>query len=111
MKPKAKKWWQSRKEGWWRALRNIPVLEYKQQVGRAGRPKYDSMGIAYSIARTEDEAQYFLDRYINGEIEPIYSVLGVEPVLRFHVLASIASGFTVTETTSVSVVPSLLLTV
>jgi len=78
-------------------MKNIPVLEYKQQVGRAGRPKYDRVGLAYSIARSESEADSVFERYVNGEIESIYSVLGVEPVLRFHVLASIASSFTRTH--------------
>ncbi len=72
----------------------IPVLEYKQQVGRAGRPKYDRVGLAYSIARNESEADFVFEKYVKGEIESIYSVLGVEPVLRCHVLASIASSFT-----------------
>jgi len=75
-------------------LNYIPVLEYKQQVGRAGRPKYDREGFAIVIAKTEDEKELLLEKYINGEIEQITSRLGVEPVLRFHVLASIASGFT-----------------
>ena len=75
----------------------IPVLEYKQQVGRAGRPKYDRVGLAYSIARSESEADFVFEKYVNGEIESIHSALGVEPVLRCHVLASIASSFTRTE--------------
>ncbi|MEA1925593.1 MAG: DEAD/DEAH box helicase [Candidatus Altiarchaeota archaeon] len=77
--------------------KHIPVLEYKQQVGRAGRPKYDRVGLAYSIARNESEADFFSEKYVNGEIESIYSALGVEPVLRCHVLASIASSFTRTR--------------
>lgn len=78
-------------------LSYIPVLEYKQQVGRAGRPKYDTYGKAILLARTESEREFFIERYVNGEVEAIYSRLGVEPVLRFHMLASIASGFTRTE--------------
>ncbi|MBN2013775.1 MAG: DEAD/DEAH box helicase [Candidatus Altiarchaeota archaeon] len=75
----------------------IPVLEYKQQVGRAGRPKYDTYGKAILLARTDSEREFFIEKYVNGEVEAIYSRLGVEPVLRFHMLASIASGFTRTE--------------
>jgi len=75
----------------------IPVLEYKQQAGRAGRPKYDDRGIAVTLAKSESEAEYIEEHYINGEVEPITSRLGVEPVLRFHVLAATASGFTRTE--------------
>lgn len=72
----------------------IPVIEYKQMSGRAGRPKYDSNGESIIIAKTESEKEFIEEKYINGEVEPIYSLLGVEPVLRFHILASIASGFT-----------------
>jgi len=75
----------------------IPVLEYKQQVGRAGRPKYDKIGYAITIAKSESEQEYIEERYINGVVEDITSRLGVEPVLRFHVLAAIASDFTKTE--------------
>jgi helicase len=75
----------------------IPVLEYKQQVGRAGRPKYDTYGEAALIAKTESEKEYFTEKYVCGEPEPIYSQLGVEPVLRFHILAAVASGFSRTD--------------
>lgn len=78
-------------------LQYIPVLEYKQQVGRAGRPKYDDAGIAVSLALNDDEEEFIREHYINGEPEPIYSRLGSHPVLRFHVLAAIASNFTRTQ--------------
>ncbi|MBD3388899.1 MAG: DEAD/DEAH box helicase [Candidatus Altiarchaeales archaeon] len=75
----------------------IDVLEYKQMVGRAGRPRYDDRGIAITMAKDEDEAEYIEEHYIHGKPEHIYSQLGVHPVLRFHTLASIASGFTRTQ--------------
>lgn len=75
----------------------IPVFEYKQQAGRAGRPKYDNIGYAISLAKTESEAEFAYEHYICGEPEPIHSRLGVEPVLRFHVLAQVASNFTRTQ--------------
>ncbi|MFH1789028.1 MAG: DEAD/DEAH box helicase [Candidatus Altiarchaeota archaeon] len=75
----------------------IPVFEYKQQAGRAGRPRYDSVGYAVSFAKTASEAEFAYEHYVYGESEPIYSRLGVEPVLRFHILAQIASGFTRTH--------------
>jgi helicase len=78
-------------------LAYINVLEYKQMVGRAGRPKYDDKGIAITLAKNEDEADYIVDHFINGKTEDIYSQLGVQPVLRFHTLASVASGFTRTH--------------
>ena len=72
----------------------IPVFEFKQMSGRAGRPKYDSVGYAISLSKSESEREFITEHYILGEPEPIYSRLGVEPVLRFHVLAQIATSFT-----------------
>jgi len=70
----------------------IPVLEIQQMMGRAGRPKYDSEGEAILIAKSEGDAEYIYDNYIMGEPEEIQSKLGVEPVLRMHSLALVASG-------------------
>jgi helicase len=75
----------------------IPVLEYKQFVGRAGRPQYDEFGESILVARTEHEADELTDRFIMGEPEMIKSKLAVEPVLRMHTLALVASGFARTE--------------
>ncbi len=69
----------------------IPVLEIHQMMGRAGRPKYDKEGEAILIAKTEKEAEFLWENYIEGEPERVSSKLGVEPVLRTHVLALIAS--------------------
>ena len=71
----------------------IPVLEYEQMTGRAGRPKYDDRGEAISIAKQPGMKQDILERYILGEAERIQSKLNVEPVLRMHTLALIASKF------------------
>jgi helicase len=75
----------------------IPVFEYKQMSGRAGRPKYDAVGYAVSLSKSESEREFIIENYVYGEPEPIYSRLGVEPVLRSHALAQIASAFTRTE--------------
>jgi len=75
----------------------IPVLEYKQFIGRAGRPQYDEFGESILVARTENEADKLVERFIMGDPEEIKSKLAVEPVLRMHTLALIASGFTNTE--------------
>ncbi len=75
----------------------ISVLEYKQMVGRAGRPRYDRIGEAVLIAKTDDERDYLFDSYVLAKPERIWSKLGVERVLRSHVLAAIASGFVHSE--------------
>ncbi len=71
----------------------IPVLEYKQFVGRAGRPTYDSFGESILIAKSEDEAKDLIQYFILGQPEEITSKLALEPVLRMHTLALIASEF------------------
>ncbi len=71
----------------------IPVLEYKQMSGRAGRPKYDDYGEAVLLAKSFDERSFLLDNYILASPETIYSKLAVEGVLRTHVLATIAMGY------------------
>ena len=75
----------------------IAVLEYKQMAGRAGRPRYDKIGEALLIAKTGDEQDYLMESYVLSEPERIWSKLGVERVLRSHVLATIAADFAHTE--------------
>ena len=75
----------------------IPVLEIHQMAGRAGRPKWDTEGQAILMAKSESEAKHLWEYYIKGEPEKIYSKLGIEPVLRMHVLSLIASGTTPTR--------------
>jgi len=75
----------------------ITVLEYKQMVGRAGRPKYDTVGEAILIARTDEERDYLLTSFVLAKPERIWSKLGVERVLRSHILATIASEFAYSE--------------
>ncbi|MDP3640275.1 MAG: helicase-related protein [Nanoarchaeota archaeon] len=70
----------------------IPVLEYLQMAGRAGRPEYEKFGEAIVIAKDEKEKKEIYTRYICGKPEEIYSKLAVEPVLRTHLLSLIATG-------------------
>ena len=72
----------------------IPVLDYMQMSGRAGRPNYDNEGQAIAIALSNSEKEKIEERYINGASEDIYSKLAVEPVLRTYVLSLIAANFT-----------------
>ena len=76
-------------------MRPIPVLEYKQQAGRAGRPGYDLEGEAVVIAKDESHKRHVFENYILAEPEPIFSKLGNESSLRMHILSSISSGFTI----------------
>ncbi len=69
----------------------IPVLEYQQMSGRAGRPDYDKEGEAILVAKSKSQLKELKEIYLEGEAEPIQSKLSVEPVLRMHVLALVAS--------------------
>lgn len=75
----------------------IPVLDYMQMSGRAGRPNYDSEGQAIAIASTKAEKEKIEERYLNGMPEDIFSKLAVEPVLRTYVLSLIAANLTATK--------------
>lgn len=74
-------------------MSNIPVLEYEQMSGRAGRPKYDKTGEAVCIASTTSEKETIWNDYVNGDPEEILSKLAVEPVLRTYVLSLVATGY------------------
>jgi len=75
----------------------ISVLEYKQFSGRAGRPKYDKFGEAVLLARTVDEQDELMQKYVLANPERLWSKLAVERVLRPHVLSTIAASFAYTE--------------
>jgi len=72
---------------------SIPVFDYEQMSGRAGRPGYDTEGYSYLIAKTMDEAYNLKDHYIHGEIELTNSKLieNKDAVYR-QIIAQIASS-------------------
>jgi helicase len=72
---------------------SIPVFDYEQMSGRAGRPGYDTEGYSYLIAKTLDEAYNLKDHYIHGEIELTNSKLieNKDAVYR-QIIAQIASS-------------------
>jgi len=71
----------------------IPIFEYKQQAGRAGRPRYDKFGEAIAVAKNEEQKDQIFNNYIMADIEPIFSKLGSQAALRTHLLAAIATNF------------------
>jgi len=79
--------------------RRIPVLEIKQMMGRAGRPKYDKEGEALLIAKNEEEKEMLFEDYINKETERITSKIANPGIMRTHILALIASNYVSNEET------------
>jgi len=79
-------------------MTDIPVLEYEQMAGRAGRPGKETYGEAIVLADTKDQEEQLTEKYLHGDPEEILSKLAVEPVLRTYVLSLIASDFVSTRT-------------
>ncbi|MEM2123064.1 MAG: DEAD/DEAH box helicase [Candidatus Bathyarchaeia archaeon] len=75
----------------------VSVLEYKQFCGRAGRPKYDEYGESVLIARSEDEREFLMEKYVSSTPEKLWSKLASEKSMRPHVLSTIATGFASSE--------------
>ncbi len=75
----------------------IPVLEIRQMCGRAGRPQFDPYGEGILVASDDYQRRKILENYILGEVEAVSSKLGSEPALRTHILATIATGFALSE--------------
>ena len=76
-----------------RGMVAIPVMEYRQMAGRAGRPGLDPRGEAFLMAKNEAETRDLLEHYVQGEPEEIFSKLAMEPALRTHLLSTMATGF------------------
>ena len=76
-----------------RGMVPIPVIEYRQMAGRAGRPGLDTYGESLLMARDDSQMEELMEQYINGAPEEIYSKLAGENALRTHILSTIATGF------------------
>ena len=75
--------------------RPLPVMEIRQMLGRAGRPKYDDYGEAWILCKGTDGwevADLVSEKYFFGDVEPIISKLSGEPALRTHILSIISTG-------------------
>ncbi len=72
---------------------HIGINEVMQLFGRAGRPKYDTEGRALLIASSNSKIKELFEEYIDRELDPINSSMGVTPILRMHILAFIAENF------------------
>lgn len=71
---------------------NIPVSEYKNSVGRAGRKGLVEEGYSFLLASDLLQAKGFHSEYIQGDLERMDSAIPLEPDAARHVLSMVASG-------------------
>lgn len=71
----------------------IPVFDYLQMSGRAGRPGYDEEGYSYLIAKTLPEAEQLQYQYVYGEIEATNSrLLENRDAVYRQIISQVAAG-------------------
>lgn len=71
----------------------IPVGEYHQMAGRAGRPHLDPYGEAVLLAKDAPTVERLFDTFIDAEPERIDSQCAQDDSLCAHILSLIATGF------------------
>ena len=79
------------------ASRNMPmpIMEIKQMLGRAGRPKYDKKGDAWIVCKSQEEEIKNVEHFLLSEPEKITSKLAnpsaqnaeEDPALLTHILS------------------------
>ena len=70
----------------------IPVMEYHQMAGRAGRPHLDPYGEAVLLAKDANSVEKLFETFIDAEPEKINSQCAEDDSLCAHILSVIASG-------------------
>jgi helicase len=75
----------------------IPVMEYHQMAGRAGRPHLDPYGEAVLIAKDAQIVPELIDYFINAAPEDINSQCTDENIIAAHILSLITSEFAPTS--------------
>lgn len=73
-----------------RGFNDIPILEYHQMSGRAGRPGIEDIGKAVICVKTDNEIERVIPKYIFGKPEEILSKLAIEPTLKMYILSLVS---------------------
>ncbi|BCU67693.1 DEAD/DEAH box helicase [Sulfolobales archaeon HS-7] len=68
----------------------IPVMEYKQMSGRAGRPGFDAIGESLILVRNEKAVQKIFEKYILAKPEPLTSKMANERSFYSFILGTLA---------------------
>ena len=71
----------------------IPVIEFRQMAGRAGRPDFDEYGEVIAIVKDRRDLRLYFDYYVYGSPEAIESKLTEKRYLIAYTLVAITEGY------------------